>query len=229
MVIISGASKGIGKFLFNSFKNSGYETIGTYNSTSIGIENDLNSYHKVDISDYHQVEKWINEIKLRLKNITLINCAGINYNSYAHKSDIEIWKNVIFVNLIGTFNVIRCMLPIMRDQHFGRIIVFSSVVAKHPTPGVSSYAASKAGLIGMTKSIAIENGIYGITANAINLGYVNLGMGLNDVPKIYREKIEQQISLGRFCFPDEVYKTVKYIMETEYLNGADIDINGGLF
>lgn len=228
MVIITGASKGLGKYLFDSFKNTGYETIGTYNSTTIDIENATEFYYRVDVSDYQQVQEWIQKIRNQLNNITVINCAGISYNSFAHKSDINRWHNVIFVNLIGSFNVIHCLLPIMREQHFGRIINFSSVVAKLPTPGVSCYAASKAGLIGMTKSLAVENGACGITVNAINLGYVNLGMGLNEVSQSYREKIKMQIPLGRFCYPEEVYSTVKYMMETEYLNGVDLDINGGI-
>lgn len=99
---------------------------------------------------------WIESINDQLDNIILINCAGISYSSFAHKADIIQWKNVINVNLNGTFNVIHCLLPWMREQHYGRIIN-SSVVAKLPTMGVSAYAASKAGLIGLTKSLALEN------------------------------------------------------------------------
>jgi NAD(P)-dependent dehydrogenase (short-subunit alcohol dehydrogenase family) len=228
MIIITGASKGIGRYLFSRFKDAGHKVIGTYNSTDIDIENDIKSYYKVDVSDYLQVQEWIQSLNEELNNVTLINCAGISYNSFAHKSDIEKWKNVISVNLIGSFNVIRCLLFIMREQRFGRIINFSSVVAKLPTPGISAYAASKAGIIGLTKSLAVENGACGVTVNTINLGYVELGMGVNDVPPAYREKIKQQIPLGRFCYPEEVYNTVKYMMETEYLNGVDLDINGGI-
>ncbi|MBP1671863.1 MAG: family oxidoreductase, partial [Bacteroidetes bacterium] len=107
-----------------------------------------------------------------------MNCAGISYNSYAHKADIDKWNKVIEVNLNGTFNVIRNILPIMREQSYGRIINFSSIVTSLPTPGVSAYAASKAGLIGLTKSLAVENASKRITVNAINLGYANIGMGL---------------------------------------------------
>ena len=80
----------------------------------------------------------------------------------------------------------------------------------------------------MTKSLAAENASKGITINAINLGYVNLGMGIHDVPLAYLEKIRSQIPTGRFCDPLEIYKTVNYLMETEYINGSAIDINGGL-
>jgi NAD(P)-dependent dehydrogenase (short-subunit alcohol dehydrogenase family) len=116
----------------------------------------------------------------------------------------------------------------MREQNFGRIINFSSVVTQLPTPGVSAYAASKSALIGLTKSLATENGAKGITVNAINLGYVNLGMGINDVPEAYQEKMKNQIPSHRFCEPEEVFQTVQYLIQTEYVNGATIDINGGI-
>jgi len=182
----------------------------------------------VDVSDFDSVRCMISSIKESLSQITLLNCAGISYNSFAHKADIEKWGRVIDVNLKGTFNVIHELLPLMREQGYGRIINFSSVIASLPTPGVSAYAASKAGLIGLTKSLAAENASKGITVNAINLGYVNIGMGVNDVPLDYQMKMKLQIPAGRFCEPEEIYNTVKYLIETEYVNGAAIDINGAL-
>lgn len=230
MVIITGASKGIGRYLFQRFCDEGCEVIGTYNSTTKGIEAYLDKYYKIDISDYIQVENWIESLKLNLNlnNITLINCAGISYSAFAHKSNINDWKNVIEVNLNGTFNVIHCLLPLMRKMRYGRIVNFSSIVAKLPTMGVSAYAASKAGIIGLTKSLAIENASLGITVNSISLGYVEVGMGVNNVTVEYQKMLKQKIPAGRFCKPEEVYNTVKYFIETEYTNGADIDLNGGL-
>ena len=226
MILITGASKGIGKYLFSRFKEDGKNVIGTYNSTSEGL--DLENYYKVDVSDSKAVEELIQSLKSDLSEIILLNCAGISYNSFAHKADVEQWGRVIDVNLKGSFNVIRELLPLMRSQCFGRIINFSSVIATLPTPGVSAYAASKAGLLGLTKSLATENASKGITVNAINLGYVSIGMGVNDVPLDYQEKMKTQIPAGRFCEPEEVYKTVKYLIETEYVNGTGIDINGAL-
>ena len=226
MIIITGASKGIGKYLFSRFKEDGKKVIGTYNTTSEDL--DFENYYKVDVSDIQSVEKMIDSLKLELSEIVLLNCAGISYNSFAHKADVEQWGHVIDVNLKGSFNLIHELLPIMRVQCYGRIINFSSVIAALPTPGVSAYAASKAGLIGLTKSLAAENGAKGITVNAINLGYVNLGMGINDVPLPYQEKMKSLIPSGRFCEPEEVYNTINYLINTEYVNGAAIDINGGL-
>ena len=228
MILITGASKGIGRYLFLRFKRDGLTVKGTFNSTTLEFERDMNDYRKVDVSNYEDVKEFIDSLKGTLSQIVLLNCAGISYNSFAHKADIEQWGRVVDVNLKGSFNVIHELLPIMRNQGYGRIINFSSVVATLPTPGVSAYAASKAGLLGLTKSLAAENASKGITVNAINLGYVNLGMGVNDVPMDYQVKMKSQIPAGRFCEPEEVYNTVKYLIETEYINGTAIDINGAL-
>ncbi|HZL09017.1 MAG TPA: SDR family NAD(P)-dependent oxidoreductase [Prolixibacteraceae bacterium] len=228
MIIITGASKGIGRYLFTRFQQDGIEVLGTYNSTTVSLTENNEFYHKLDVSDNNAVEEFIAGIKGQLDHIILLNCAGISYNSFAHKSDIDLWSRVIDVNLKGSFNVIHKVLPFMREQKYGRIINFSSVVASMPTPGISAYAASKAGLLGMTKSLAAENASKGITVNAINLGYVNLGMGVNDVPLNYQEKMKAQIPAGRFCEPHEIYNTVNYIIQTEYVNGTAIDINGAL-
>lgn len=228
MIIVTGASRNIGRYLFSEFKENGESVIGTYNSTFKGLENDMSIYYKVDVSDYDSVKEWISSIKDQLKNVILINCAAISYNAFAHKADVNQWHKVINTNLLGTFNVIHELLPIMREQNYGRIINISSVVAQLPTPGVSAYAASKSALWGLTKSLSAENGSKGITVNTINLGYVNLGMGINEVPSAYQEKIKTMIPNGRFCEPIEIYKTIRYIIENEYVNGSALDINGGL-
>lgn len=228
MIIVTGASRGIGKFLFESLKSSD-KVIGTYLSTKPESIKDLDFLYKVDVSKYESVAQFINVIKNDLTEIVLLNCAGISYNSFTHKSDPEKWKKVIEVNLIGTYHMIRAILPIMREQNYGRIINFSSVIAQKGTPGVSAYAASKAGLWGMTRSLAQENGSMGITVNNINLGYVSLGMGVEQVPLSFQDSIKNQIPSGLFCEPNDVYNTVRFLINTPYVNGTSIDLNGGLF
>ena len=227
MILITGASKGIGNYLLKEFSKSGYPVAGTYN-TSKPDDDNLSLLSKVDIADIDSVLSWINYLKTDLNNIVLINCASISYTVFAHKSDLDEWKKVIDVNLVGTFNVIWSVLPFMREQFYGRIINFSSVVAQIPTPGVSAYAASKSALWGLSKSLAAENGSKGITVNSINLGYANLGMGINEVPKEYQQQMKLRIPSSSFCEPEIILKTVKYIIDSDYLNGASIDLNGGL-
>lgn len=224
MILITGASGSIGKFLFEKYSKKGEIVCGTYYSS---LENFDNHLFKVDISNHNDVNNWILSLD-KIQDVTLINCAGISYNSFAHKADPLEWKKVIDVNVYGTFNCIRYLLPIMREQKYGRIINLSSVVPQKPTPGVSAYSASKAALWGLTKSIAAEVGTLNITINNINLGYVNLGMGIEKVPLSYQEEIKKQIPNGRFCDPIDIYTTVEYLRETSYINGASIDLNGGL-
>ena len=207
MIIISGASRGIGNYLLNFFLK--------YN------------YCKVDIRDYEKVKKTIDPIILKSKNLILINCAGINYNSFAHKSDPQKWKDVIETNLLGTYNLIRCVLPKMREIKNGRIINFSSVLAIKGTPGTSAYASSKSALNGLVKSIAVENAKKNITINNINLGYSKIGI-IREVPEKYKQKIMDQIPTGKLCSPSEIYSTVEYLINTSYITGESININGGL-
>lgn len=227
MILITGASRGIGKFLFDELTKEGNDVYGTYlveNETFRGHE----KYQRLDITDYGNVENVVESLKPAMKNIVLLNCAGNNYNSFAHKASLEKWKSVIDTNLTGTFNMIRAVLPVMREQGYGRIINFASIVAETGVPGTSAYAASKAGLWGMTRSIAVENATKGITINNLNLGYFNIGM-ITEVSDDYQQIVKKKIPTGEFGDPQNILNAVKFIISSDYLNGTSLDINGGLF
>ncbi|MBG6109867.1 NAD(P)-dependent dehydrogenase (short-subunit alcohol dehydrogenase family) [Flavobacterium sp. CG_23.5] len=227
MIIITGASKGIGKYLAEEYSKKDINVFGIYNSTFIESTHPKTVFFKVDTTKDVEIKSWIENNQSDLKEITLINCAGINYNSFAHKADIQKWREVIEVNLIGTFNMISSLLPFMREQSFGRIINFGSVVAELPSPGVSAYAASKSALFGMSKSIAIENASKGVTINNINLGYSELGM-ISEVPEKFLEDIKKRIPSNKLCKPSDIFNTIEYLRNTEYVNGTEININGGI-
>lgn len=224
-IIITGASRGIGAYLFEHLESKTNRVYGTYNSSS---ETNNKSLYKLDIRDENEVQKWIDSLDLG-KDVVLINCAGITYNKFAHKSDLQTWRNVIDVNLIGTFNVIHKILPLMREKMFGRIINFSSIAAQVGTPGVSAYAASKSALWGLSKTIAVENASKGITINNINLGYADIGMGIDSVPASFKNEIRERIPNKEFCDPIQILNTVNYLISNNYINGTGIDINGGLY
>jgi acetoacetyl-CoA reductase/3-oxoacyl-[acyl-carrier protein] reductase len=225
MIIITSASRGIGKFLFDKFKSDGKEVVGFYNSTI--PEGNINDMFKVDITKEDEVLNFFKENKASLNNIILINTAGISYNSFGHKADFDRWKDVLDVNLIGAFNMIRLSLAKMREDNYGRIINFSSVVAQKGIPGTSAYASSKAALWGMSKALAAENGNKNVTINNINLGYFNIGM-IEQVPKDYLENLIKSIPAKRLGTPEEILSAVNFIIETAYFNGSSIDLNGGL-
>jgi len=222
MIIIVGASGGIGNFIFNKYKFENANVVGTCYS------NDRNSeLYRLDVADYDKVQDFADQFS-NIPEVTLINCFGINYNVFLHKDEPKKWKNVIEVNLFGCYNMIRAFIPFMREQKYGRIINFGSVVAQTPTCGVSAYAASKAALWGLSKSLAAENAAMNVTINTINLGYADVGMGINDVPEKMRESILNRLPSKSFCPPDDIYNTIEYIRNTPYLNGVSIDINGAL-
>lgn len=225
MIIITGINGGIGNYLFNSFNKNGEEIVGTYHLNKPEGEQ-YKSCIQLDITDNVQVESFAKSIS-QCEDITLVNCAGISYNSFAHKSNVNEWANVINVNLTGTYYLIRAVLPLMREQNYGRIINLSSIVAQTGVLGTSAYAASKAGLNGMIKSIALESANKSITINNINLGYFKVGM-INTVPKEIQEKIKSKIAFNEFGDPQNIFNTIQYIRDTPYLTGSCIDLNGGI-
>lgn len=227
-ILITGASRGIGLYLLKQFKAEGLTVSGTYSGT-LPEEDVKNCFSKVDIANTEDVQSWINSVVDVDDEIVLINCAGINYNSTARRADVDDWMKVIDVNLGGTFRAINAVLPLMYKRGFGRIINFSSIVAQKGVPGTSAYAASKSALWGMSKAIAVENARKNITINNINLGYMNTGMTLSDVPEELRNEMLQQIPMRKFGDLDDIYKTVEYLIDTEYITGTTIDLNGGLF
>lgn len=227
MIVITGISRGIGKYLWEKFSSESYPVVGLYRKHCKELEN-VNGAYCIDISNNVDVEKWVYNTKSDLTSIVLINSAGINYNEVAHKANFDEWKKVIEVNLFGTFSIIHAVLPIMRQEGWGRIINFSSVVAQMGAIGTTAYASSKAALWGLTKSLAKENGGKGITINTLNLGYFDIGM-INEVPQKVKEGIIENIPSKRLGNPFEIYQVIQLLIKNEYINGSMIDVNAGLY
>jgi NAD(P)-dependent dehydrogenase (short-subunit alcohol dehydrogenase family) len=223
--LITGASRGIGKYLFEHYSSLGEDVSGTWHTSPVLDER----IAKVDVTDYAQVDRWVSSLPAsRRHDLTLIACAGISFAAMTHKSDPREWAQVIETNLIGAFHAIRCVLPIMREQSFGRIICFSSVVAELPVPGTSAYAASKAALWGLVRTVAAENASRNVTANCITLGYSSIGMGEAVLTDKVREAMLSRIPSGRFCDPDEILRSVEFLTNTPYVTGSCLQLNGGL-
>lgn len=224
--IITGASRGIGKFLFQHYYQKGFDVFGTYQNTE-PKDLPLERMYKANVADTFSMKEFANTASLSGNRIIAINCAGINYNAFGHKADPDKWGQVIDVNLKGSFNFANSVLPFMRESEFGRIIFLSSVVAKMGIPGTSAYAASKAGLWGLTKALAVENATKGITVNSINLGYFDIGM-IGEVPEEMKKVIISKIPAGKFGNPDNIISLIDYFITSDYSNGSIVDINGGL-
>jgi NAD(P)-dependent dehydrogenase (short-subunit alcohol dehydrogenase family) len=224
MILITGASNGIGQYVFNHFVEKGLEVLGLYNNT-IPHEH-LENYFRLDITDEGAVEEFVNSTKLT--NIVLINFAGVTAASMAHKQSISSFRKTLEVNTVGTFALVRYLLPIMRAQNYGRIINISSIVPQIGTPGNVAYAASKSALWGMSKVIAIENATKGITSNCLNLGYCSIGM-VDTIPKNILQQIIDEIPQKRLCEPSNIINAIDFLINSDYVTGTEININGGLY
>jgi len=226
-ILITGASRGIGHYLIQKLKDEDFDVCGTYNSTN-PKDYLRGHFQKVDVTDNDQVQKWITSNVNSGDRIVLLNCAGVNFNALAHKTDPDKWLELLDVNLVGTFRMIRAVLPFMREKGFGRIINFSSVVAQKGVHGTSAYAASKSALWGMTKSIAVENAGKGITINNLNLGYFDIGL-ISEVPEPMLEGIKKTIPVQELGNPENILNAVKFLIKSDYISGTTLDINGGLY
>lgn len=223
MIIITGASGGLGRQLLDYFVNKGEDVIGIYNRTIPTAH--LQNCIQLDLEDEEAVEQFIQKGDLR--NIVLINAVGITISGMAHKQSLAEFKKTIDVNLLSVYSIISKCLLIMRRQNYGRIINFSSVVPKIGTPGNVAYAASKAALWGMSKVIAMENATKGITSNCLNLGYCNAGM-VNTIPINILDDILNKIPQRSLCSLDNIINAIEFLIKSDYVTGTELDINGGM-
>jgi acetoacetyl-CoA reductase len=158
----------------------------------------------------------------------LVNNAGITRDKSFKKMSFEEWHKVIDTNLSSAFNTCKVALPSMLEQKYGRIINISSVIGQSGGFGQSNYAAAKAGLIGFTKSLALETAKAGITANCICPGYIATEM-VAAMPEKVLEAITAQVPMKKLGDPEEIAKGVLFVCESEYMTGQCINLNGGLY
>jgi NAD(P)-dependent dehydrogenase (short-subunit alcohol dehydrogenase family) len=222
MIIITGASSGIGEFLYSKYSQSSEDVVGIYNNS---IKENL---VKVDITNEDDVIRFYNGLSEKLTNLTLINCAGVNFNGLTKKMDEKTFRNTIDVNLTGSFLMIKHALNYMLNSNWGRIINISSIVPQIGVAGTSAYSASKSALWGLSKTVAIENAKKGITCNCLNLGYFDIGM-IKQVPESALERILQNIPMQKLGNPDNIFNAIEFLRKSDYITGTSIDINGGLF
>lgn len=235
-ILIIGASGGLGKSMLQTFHNAGYRLAlhAFQDSAELASAADNLSdvrMYSCDIRVESEVSAMITEVHNDFGRIDcLLNAAGVTASGMSWKTSLDDWQRTLDVNLTGPFLTIKHVLPIMREQDFGRIVCMSSIVAQTGVVGTSAYAASKAGLSGLVKSVAKEVANKNITINAIALGYFGAGM-IDDVPDEMQEVLKQSIPKSRFGDPSELAKCVLYLCDhsAEYITGQTIHLNGGLY
>jgi 3-oxoacyl-[acyl-carrier protein] reductase len=237
--LVTGASKGIGREIALALASEGADVAINYRSSDLEAEEvarwledrGVNSWvYPADVSDYDSVmemrkclEKYFGEIDI------LVNNAGINVDKLFVKMDQEMWNRVISVNLTGVYNCTNAFIDRILESQHGRIINITSIVGQMGNIGQVNYAASKAGIIGMTKALAKEMARKNVTVNAIAPGFIETDMVLG-IPDKVKEKVLAQIPLGRFGKPKEVARAVVYLASDEaaYITGHVLNINGGM-
>ncbi len=186
---------------------------------------------QANISDPGQVDTMINNVTENLGKIDiLVNNAGIVRDKSFVKMTHDMWNEVLSVNLDGAFYCTKAVIGQMLERKYGRIVNISSVIGRMGNRGQANYAASKAGMIGLTQSLAKEFANKGITVNAIAPGFIETDM-LKGIPKNIMDTIISQIPLGRLGKPEEIAGAVTYLCSEDgnYITGQVIDVNGGLY
>ena len=236
-VIVTGASRGIGEAIARELAADGYDLALVARSAEKleALASELSGKttcvaYPGDISSWDDAQRIVKEVHEKFGSIHgLVNNAGITKDGLLVRMSPEAWKVPIEVNLNGTFYFTRATAPIMMRQREGRIINISSVIGLTGNAGQANYAASKAGIIALTKSVAKELGGRGVTANAIAPGFIATDM-TDDLPEKVRTTMLSQIPLKRFGEGKDVAGVVKFLLseEASYITAQTLVIDGGM-
>ena len=233
--LVTGGSRGIGAAISVALTKAGYSVAANYAGNDEAAEKFKAQtgipVYKWSVADYDACAAGIKQVESDLGPISvLVNNAGITRDAMFHRMTREQWKEVIDTNLNGLFNMTHPLWSGMRDRKFGRVINISSINGQKGQMGQSNYAASKAGDIGFTKTLAQEGAKAGITVNAICPGYIGTEM-VRAVPEKVLETIVAQIPAGRLGEPDEIARCVVFLASEEsgFITGSTLTANGGQY
>ncbi|MBU0964818.1 MAG: 3-oxoacyl-ACP reductase FabG [Proteobacteria bacterium] len=238
-VVVTGATRGLGRAISLAFLQQGATVLGLYGGNVKSAEDfqheceiygDLLQLYQCDVSDYAAVEALYGRIEQQFDTIDiLVNNAGIRRDSVLAMMKEDDWRRVIDVNLTGSYIMAKFAVQLMMKQKYGRIIYITSPMAHMGFAGQANYAASKAGQIGMMKSLSKETAKRKITVNCVSPGFIATEL-INDLSPDQLSEYKKMVPMRRFGTPEEVADAVLFLAgpKASYINGAVLDVNGGL-
>jgi len=241
VAVVTGGSRGIGAAIAEELGRAGARVVVNYSGSVEPAEEVASKINEIgggaeavavqaDVSDPEQAQSLIEEAVNQFGRIDiLVNNAGMNIDKPLGQMEVDEWDEVVKLDLSGAFYATHAALPHMQEQELGRIINISSVVGESGNPMQANYAAAKAGMLGFTRTAALELAQNNITVNAVCPGFVETEM-VEEMPEEIQEYFLNQIPLGRFAKAEEIGKLVRFIVEEgDYMTGNTLDINGGLY
>ena len=239
VALVTGGTRGIGAAITTMLTKNGVRVAAGYSrgqdvaeklQRSIESDGGQMSVHQGRVDDPEDCERVVKEVLDKYGRIDfLVNNAGITVDKTVRKMTVDDWRNVLDVNLFGAFCMTKAVLEHMIERGSGRIVNISSVIGETGNVGQANYAASKAGLFGFTKSLALEMARRGITVNVVAPGFIATEM-VGQMPESALQAVVEKIPQRRLGRPEEVARVVQFLLEDDssYITGAVYTINGGL-
>jgi acetoacetyl-CoA reductase len=235
VAVVTGGTRGLGKAIALALRDGGYRVAATWHGDEEAARR-LREEHGIavfrwDVADYGACRAGLAEVVQALGPVEiLVNNAGVTADGAFHKMSEDQWWKVMQTNLGSMFNMTRQVIEGMRARRFGRIVNISSINGRKGQAGQTNYAAAKAGILGFTKALALENAGHGITVNAIAPGYCDTTMVSAVRPDIL-QGIVAAIPVGRLGTPEDIARMVAFLADDAagFITGATFDVNGGQY
>jgi len=240
VALVTGGSRGIGAEIVRTLAKCGADVAFNYvksEEKAVALKNEVEAMgrrgfiYKCDVVNYEDAEKMVNEVIANLGGIHILVCnAGVNWDGVLWKMTPEQWNRVISVDLTGTFNFMRAVAPIFKEQNYGKIVNITSINGLRGKFGQTNYSAAKAGVHGLTKAAAKDLGKFGVNVNAVAPGFILTEMG-ESMPDEFKKIAIEESALKKPGLPEDVANLVAFLVSdlAKHITGEIIKVDGGQY